>query len=548
MKRFIYFISVVTLLSVVLSACGGGGQIPVEGNETPQAEDPALEESADTSGESAVVPVNLAGPPMELGSKFIYVDGAELIAVPGGPFIMGHNFPDNPEREIVVSDIWIYAHKVSNQMYALCVQAGQCSPPEPKNSETYGDYRYINYPVTGVTHAQAGAYCEFVKGRLPTEAEWEKTARGPEGNLFPWGDGSPTCTLANSLFCRNQTTPINQYPDGMSYYEAWDMSGNVREWVADWYSPTYNVENPVADPLGPELGEKRSVRGSSFKDSPAELSLAAHRFSLDPELNLPDLGFRCVIEDPTVFAPWCEMAAFTGDGPYGSEANCTPEIKCNDVSITQSPLCSPNYIPYTIITLDMSNNPPDAWTYDVPGCSQIPGEQTAVKDKYQCSPGAVGPATAEGSCVDTLSCVSICPPHYNKVGDSCVWDGSGTSGTQCLPGSTYDPLTQCCSAAPGTGVDFNLCPAGTYPFNGACVPNPGAVVDSALQDVQFTSCTPPITKTPKPGDDPGGGDTPPGNSCPAPNANSCSYPYVWDGKCGCYCSWGDEEKCSNYTP
>jgi formylglycine-generating enzyme required for sulfatase activity len=536
MKRFLLFISLLTMLSLILSACGGSATdapaeleeelIPVTGDATPTAEPEPLQT------------VDLAGPPMVVGSKYLYVDGTVLIAVPGGPFLMGHNFPDNPEREIVVSDFWIYSTEVTNSQYALCVQAGECSPPDPKNSPTYGDNRYIKFPITGVNHEQATAYCTFVKGRLPTEAEWEKTARGLEGSLFPWGDGSPTCGLLNSVGCRTRTTYINDYPDGQSFYEAWDMAGNVREWVADWYSPTYNLDNPVADPLGPDFGEKRSVRGSSYKDNRGDQSLSALRFSLDPEENLDDLGFRCIVEDPMAFAPWCEMMAYVGMGPDGSEANCTPEVKCNSVSILQSPLCNPQtYTPYTIVSVELGNTPPDGWVYDVPGCSAIPGEQTATKDKFTCQPGAVGPAAATGECVDTLSCVSTCPMYYTKVGDKCVWDGGGTSGTECLLGATYDPLTQCCTADPGSGVDFNLCPAGSYPLNGVCVPNPNAVVDSVSENVFFTFCSPPTTRTPKPGNDPGddpGGCVPLSDTeCRLQNPNA---PYFCSSTCSCVSS------------
>ncbi len=517
MKRFINLASLTAVFALILLACGApaqpgasgqpeGDQVPVTGDATPTAEAGPLQT------------VDLAGPPMELGSKYVYVDGTVLIAVPGGPFIMGQNFPDNPQREIVVSDFWIYSTEVTNQQYALCVQTGECSPPDPKNSPTYGDYHFINFPVTGVTHTQAVEYCTFVKGRLPSEAEWEKTARGPEGNIFPWGDNSPACVLLNSVACRNRTSFINQYQDGQSYYEAWDMAGNVREWVADWYSPLYNVENPVADPLGPELGEKRSVRGSSYKDKTANLSILAQRFSLDPEANQEDLGFRCIVEDPTQFAPWCETLAYAGTGPYGTEANCTPEVKCNSVSVLVSPQCNrQTYTPFTIVTVNLGDTPPDAWSYDVPGCSAIPGEQTAVKDKFTCLPGDVGPASVQGSCVDTVSCVSACPPNYDKVGDSCIWDGSGTSGTECLPGATYDPLTQCCSALPGSGVNFGLCPAGTFPLDGVCVPNPNAVVDSVVQAVNFIGCSPPEI----PGDDPGDDDDTP-VVCPPP-PTYCPY-------------------------
>ncbi|GAB1472449.1 hypothetical protein MASR2M66_33270 [Chloroflexota bacterium] len=532
MKRVLLFISALTVFSLVLNACTMGNAASTD-EPTTAATDVATVAPGDTPTEVATdapASVDLAGPPMEVGSKYLYIDGTVLVAVPGGEFIMGYNFADNPERKVTVGDFWIYSTEVTNTQYALCVQAGKCTPPDPENSSGYGDAQFTNFPVTGVTHTQATDYCAFVKGRLPTEAEWEKAARGTEGNIFPWGDNAPACGLTNYANCKGKTTLINDYPDGKSFYELWDMSGNVREWVADWYEPLYNVENPVADPLGPALGEKRSVRGAGFADS-ANSTIAAHRFSLNPDENLPDLGFRCVVEgDPSEkFAPWCEMVGYAGMGPDGSPANCMPEVKCNDVSVTVSPNCNPQTnTPYTVVTFQLSGTPPDAWTYAAPGCNPVPGEQTATKDKYLCTPpGPVGPATASGSCTDVLSCASTCPLHYNKSGDACVWDGSGTAGTECLPGSTYDPLTQCCSALSGEGTDFNLCPAGFYFLSGVCVPNPKGVADNISVDITLIpSCQAPTDKP----DDDDPGSTP--VACVLPTY--CPYPTYPDPvSCSC---------------
>ena len=509
MNRFLIFISIVVGISVILSACN----IPTSSVATQSAqiteapvvatEAPVVATEPPAATDAPLVTINLAGPLMELGSKYKYVDGSILVAVPGGPFIMGYNAADNPIHEVSLSDFWIYSTKVTNQQYALCVQAGKCSSPDPLNNTVYGDYRYINHPVTGVNHGQAAEYCTFVHGRLPSEAEWEKTARGPEGNLFPWGDEAPVCSFLNYKFCMGKTTAINDYPNGISYYGAFDMSGNAREWAADWYSPAYYSESPVEDPLGPELGEKRSVRGSSYQDS-ADPSISAHRFSLLPTENLSDLGFRCVVEDPTYFAPACQQLTYIGTGPNGEQADCTPEVKCNDVTISQAPNCTgkPSYIAYTIVTFNLVNTPPDTWAYDVPGCSSPVGAEV---NKFQCDLPGPYTASAQGSCVDLNSCVSACPAHYNKVGDSCVWDGSGTDGTACLAGAAYDPISQCCTTAPGNAVNFDLCPAGFYPLGDTCVKD-NVFIDSELQPVIFdtATCHPPIRQG---GDDPQDGDT-----------------------------------------
>ena len=108
---------------------------------------------------ATLVPIILSGPPMEVGSYYQYVDGSILIAVPGGPFTMGHGGSDNPEHTVTLSDFWIYKAKVVNQQYALCVNASKCTPPDKIDDFTYGDATHANDPVVGVTWSQASDYC-----------------------------------------------------------------------------------------------------------------------------------------------------------------------------------------------------------------------------------------------------------------------------------------------------------------------------------------------------------------------------------------------------
>lgn len=519
-KTYSIFSTLAMLVMIVLAACSGAtGTQTTEATEPAAATDaPALTQAPITGVPSeaptalVTVPIDLAGPPMEVGSKYTYVDGSVLVAVPSGPFVMGYkNYADTPERTVTLSDFWIYNSEVTNAQYALCVNAGKCAPPDPEKNPAFGDYRSINLPVVGVNYQQSADYCTFVHGRLPTEAEWEKAARGPDGNLFPWGNGGPTCDLLNYNFCKGKMLDIQSYPDGVSFYGLYDMSGNVREWVADWYNPKYYTDGPSQDPLGPEIGDKRSVRSSSFSDS-ADFTYPAHRFSLKPAETLPDLGFRCVVEDPTYFAPSCEQLTYYGQDINGQQGDCTPTVKCNNVNIDQGLNCAGYGDPYTIVTFSMSNNPPDAWSFDAPGCDPLPG------NKFECRPGD-GPASVTGSCeiTDSGSCVATCAPHYNKVGDKCVWDGSGTEGTQCIEGMTYNSQTQCCAADPGSGVNYDLCP-GKYVINGVCVDKPAEIVDSDNQGIGFLTCPPPGT-----GDD---------GTCQPP-ARGCGN-FAWDPiKCVC---------------
>jgi len=518
MKRFVILVSAVIVLSIAIDACTMG-QTPPPATQAPATEPPATEPPAADAptGEPALVTVDLAGPAMEVGSKYVYVDGAVLVAVPGGPFIMGYSYADNPKREVSVSDFWIYNSEVTNQQYSLCVNTGKCSAPDKKDNPSFGNYRFINFPVVGVTHKQAEEYCTFVHGRLPTEAEWEKAARGPEGNIFPWGDGAPKCDLLNFNFCKGKAIDIQTYPEGVSYYGLFDMAGNIREWAADWYKNDYFKDYSGEDPLGPELGDKRAIRSSSFADS-GDFAISAHRYSLNPSAHLPDLGFRCVVEDPTYFAPMCEQKAFYGSGPLGSGNECVPNPDCNSVGINVSlPDCvvPPNV--YTIITFTLGATPPDAWSYDEDGC-----DPTGNPDQFICQQSeGDGPVSVTGSCEIDPSCTLGCSPpeYYDLVGGECKWNGSGVIGTECIAGTTYDPLLHCCSAVPGSGVDFNICPDGSSPIDGSCS-DAVFTIDSESYDVQYTG-----NVCGSPGDDTSGDDD---GQCPPPQTWTCTR----DPRCG----------------
>jgi formylglycine-generating enzyme required for sulfatase activity len=491
MKLFYTRVSLTAMLIYVLSACtlGSGGPVG-EATQPPATEIPgAVIMPSEVPTTLVEVPIDLAGPPMEVGSQYLYVDGSIIVAVPGGEFIMGNNnIAETPERKVSIGDFWIYNSEVTNSQYARCVEAGECSSPNLEKNPQYQDYRSASLPVVGVNYQQSVDYCSFVHGRLPTEAEWEKSARGPQGNLFPWGDNAPSCDLLNYNFCKGKALDIQSYVDGVSFYGLFDMSGNVREWVADWYDINYYKNGPLQDPLGPELGDKRSVRSSSFADS-GDAVLPANRFSLKPTESLEDLGFRCVVEDPTFFAPFCEQLAFIGSGPNGAESDCVPEVYCNDVGIGISEIeCHVGDVDaVTIVNFSVDPAPYDTIITEAAGCSAGPGAL-----QYTClqSSGASS-AKATGACYDGAQCDPSCGPHYTLSGDTCVWDGTGTLGTQCLPGTTYDPVNQCCSAIDGSGVDYTVCPDGSSSIGGLCVADPSKVVDTELKPITFDSCAPP---------------------------------------------------------
>jgi formylglycine-generating enzyme required for sulfatase activity len=184
-------------------------------------------------------------------TPIIATDGAPMVLVPAGSFEMGSNngFADErPVHDVSLAAFYIDQHEVTNEQYAQCVKAGQCERPPWEGSYThesyYGNPQYDKYPVIGITWGQAGAYCQWREARLPTEAEWEKAARGEAGHTYPWGE-SITCQVANyggtkeAEGCVGDTTPVGAYPTGASPYGAYDMSGNVLEWTADWYDINY---------------------------------------------------------------------------------------------------------------------------------------------------------------------------------------------------------------------------------------------------------------------------------------------------------------------
>ena len=196
------------------------------------------------------------------------VDGAAYVYVPAGPFDMGLDeggWDERPRHEVDLDAFWIMQTEVTNEQYEKCVAADVCSPPFNPAWGTDDFWAgYDTHPVTQVTWEQAAAYAEWAGGRLPTEAEWEKAARGDDGRRYPWGDTTPTTQRLNYNREIGDTQPVGSYPDGASPYGALDMAGNVWEWVADWYGDEYYATSPRQNPTGPEEGERRVLRGGAY--------------------------------------------------------------------------------------------------------------------------------------------------------------------------------------------------------------------------------------------------------------------------------------------
>lgn len=252
------------------------------------------------------------------GTRVAWIDRSHVVYVPEGEFIMGKDeelVSDHaPAHTVSLGDFWIHQTEVTNQMYAGCVAAGLCTLPDQEADGPYYDIQYSNHPVVNVDWNQAETYCEWILGRLPSEAEWEKAARGDGGDPYPWGEETPDCGMLNADECLDpaDTAPVRTYGGGASPYDLADTAGNVFEWVQDWYDETYYASSPAADPTGPAVGEERVFRGSSFQTPADELAIYL-RNSLDPYEGQDDLGFRCILSGETVAnppPPVCEVAGY----------------------------------------------------------------------------------------------------------------------------------------------------------------------------------------------------------------------------------------------
>lgn len=200
-----------------------------------------------------------------------------------------------PQRSVFVGAFYIDIHEVTNAEYLECVQAGPCEPPQESSSWTrdsyYGNPVYDDYPVIHVSWYQADTYCQWAGKRLPTEAEWEKAARGTDGLVWPWGDQWHEARL-NCCANARDTTRVENHPGGASPYGLYDLAGNVSEWVADWYDPAYYKTAPDRNPAGASSGRSRVQRGGSWQSLTYGVR-AANRRSGHPESTSDDVGFRC---------------------------------------------------------------------------------------------------------------------------------------------------------------------------------------------------------------------------------------------------------------
>jgi len=228
--------------------------------------------------------------------------------IPAGEFLMGSDpkvdtdalEDEQPQQRVYLDGYWMGKTPVTNAQYAAFVKATGHQAPGHWQSSTIPSGKE-HHPVVNVSWEDAAAFCTWASQvtrrevRLPTEAEWEKAARGADGRIYPWGNTNPNARRCNFALNINSTTPVERYsPHGDSPYGCADMAGNVWEWCADWFDSRYYKATPARNPLGPQKGQDRVLRGGSW-NSNAKNVRSAHHYWFAPTGMYDGLGFRCVV-------------------------------------------------------------------------------------------------------------------------------------------------------------------------------------------------------------------------------------------------------------
>ncbi len=252
----------------------------------------------------------MAAPPVDKGAKELAtgqkqnqekpalaqpVEGS-MAVVPAGEFMMGSPTGDSdeqPAHKVYVDAFSMDKYEVTVGQYAAFLQAKAIDPPS--DWKTMNQPAHQKRPVANVDSADAAAYCKWAGKRLPTEAEWEKAARGTDGRLYPWGNDPPTPLHANfgktDWNNHGVLAPIGTFEEGKSPYGIYDMAGNVWEWVSDWYDYNYYKTSPSQNPTGPSSGGTKVIRGGAWNSSPRAMR-SANRSLISPTDQGLD-GFRC---------------------------------------------------------------------------------------------------------------------------------------------------------------------------------------------------------------------------------------------------------------
>lgn len=216
----------------------------------------------------------------------------EMVLIPAGEFWMGSEdggADEKPRRRVYLDAFRIDKYELTNSQYERFMQATGRAAPNYWNN---GSFNGASQPVVGVSWEDGEAYCKWAGKRLPTEAEWEKAARGTDGRKYPWGEQWDSSRANSDESKLGKTAPVGSYPGGVSPYGGHDMAGNVWEWVADWYDQNYYQRAPGRNPKGADSGQLRVLRGGSWYYDPSFLR-STFRGRNDPTFRGNRVGFRC---------------------------------------------------------------------------------------------------------------------------------------------------------------------------------------------------------------------------------------------------------------
>ena len=231
-----------------------------------------------------------------LPTVIIDTKGVPMALIPAGEFIMGSVDGEDDAisvHTVLLDTFYMDKYEVTNAFYKDCLNAGACS--EPRYWVHYVEKFYTDHPVVYVKWTQADEYCKWRGGSLPTEAQWERAARGVDGRTYPWGEGI-ACDKASYRSCnKSDTEEVGRYESGKSPYGIYDMAGSVWEWVADWYDDKYYQYSPLANPLGPLSGTSHVLRGGAWSYRVDDLKAYNRRSgTVDSDV----IGFRCAKDAP----------------------------------------------------------------------------------------------------------------------------------------------------------------------------------------------------------------------------------------------------------
>lgn len=298
-----------------------------------------------------VLAQNAAATSSELASVIKGNDGAEMVLIPAGDFWMGsgqaeidHFYreckaaanrgtgiseptcvtlarPEIPRHRVTLDAFYMDRYEVTNALFEQFANAtgyrttaesrGHGSIWQQKDGRSQwlkldgtawrtprgpGSSAHPRHPVVHISWHDADAYCRWAGKRLPTEAEWEKAARGGEDRRYPWGENWDA-SKANGDMAVQATAPVGSYPGGTSLHQLHDMAGNVWEWIADWFDAWYYEISPARNPKGPSSGQRKVLRGGSWHHDQIFLR-SALRNSNQPDNHADNLGFRCAKSTP----------------------------------------------------------------------------------------------------------------------------------------------------------------------------------------------------------------------------------------------------------